>query len=372
MARENEERGVIGQSTATAGDRPSTSVDATPSLTQLIMPTSAEISRARRRAQRKALLIGAMAFAAYWGLVIADGGLSLRLSCAAVLVVAVVATATSIMHDSNHGALSCSARVNRLLGYSADLIGASSWLWRYKHNHLHHGNTNVVGVDSDISQAPFARLAPEQPWRPWHRYQYLYLWFLYGFLAIKWLTFADFSNLIHRRVGEQPLRRRPRSRDVSLMLAGKLAHVSWALVIPLLLHSWWVVICCYLICSWVVGFSLAVIFQLAHCVDSAEFAIPDTPRRGEDFELHQLRTTVDVACRVPMFRWIMGGLDHQIEHHLAPRLPHTIYPLVASRLQELCTKRGISYRLHPNLRAALRAHGRWLKLMGQPPTTRHG
>jgi linoleoyl-CoA desaturase len=259
-----------------------------------------------------------------------------------------------------------------LLGYSADLIGASSWLWRYKHNHLHHGNTNVVGVDSDISQAPFARLAPEQPWRPWHRYQYLYLWFLYGFLAIKWLTFADFSNLIHRRVGEQPLRRRPRSRDVSLMLAGKLAHVSWALVIPLLLHPWWVVIGCYLICSWVVGFSLAVIFQLAHCVDAAEFAIPDTPRRGDDFELHQLRTTVDVACRVPMFRWIMGGLDHQIEHHLAPRLPHTIYPLIAGRLQELCTKRGISYRLHPNLRAALRAHGRWLKLMGQPPTTRHG
>jgi linoleoyl-CoA desaturase len=73
-----------------------------------------------------------------------------------------------------------------------------------------------------------------------------------------------------------------------------------------------------------------------------------------------------------MFRWIMGGLDHQIEHHLAPRLPHTIYPLIAGRLQELCTKRGISYRLHPNLRAALRAHGRWLKLMGQPPTTRHG
>jgi hypothetical protein len=43
-----------------------------------------------------------------------------------------------------------------------------------------------------------------------------------------------------------------------------------------------------------------VIFQLAHCVDTAQFARPDEPRRGDDFELHQLRTTVDLDCRVPL------------------------------------------------------------------------
>jgi linoleoyl-CoA desaturase len=363
---------VIGQSTVTAETRTSAGASAESTLTQLIMPTMAEISGARRRAQSKALVIGAMAFAAYWGLVIADGGVGLRVICASTLIVAVVAAATSVMHDSNHGALTRSARWNRVLGYSADLLGASSWLWRFTHNHLHHGNTNVVGIDSDISQAPFARLAPGQPWRPWHRYQHLYLWLVYGFLAIKWLIYGDFANLIHRRVGEQPLLRRPRRRDLALLLAGKLAHVTWALGIPLLLHPWWVVVGCYLICSWVVGVTLAVIFQLAHCVDSAEFAVPDAPRRGEDFELHQLRTTVDVECRVPMLRWIMGGLDHQIEHHLVPRLPHTIYPLLARRLRELCAERDITYRLQPNLRAAVRAHARWLKLLSRPPTAYPG
>jgi linoleoyl-CoA desaturase len=67
----------------------------------------------------------------------------------------------------------------------------------------------VVGVDSDISQAPFARLATGQPWRRWHKYQHLYLSLVYGFLAMKWLTYGDFANLSHRRVGEQPLRRHP-------------------------------------------------------------------------------------------------------------------------------------------------------------------
>jgi linoleoyl-CoA desaturase len=367
-----EECGVTDPSTATAGNLSSIAVGAPPTLTQLIMPTSSEISTARRRAQGKALVIGALGICGYWGLVVADAGVLGRVISAAVLIVAVVATATSVMHDANHGALTRSARFNRMLGYSADLLGASSWLWRFKHNHLHHGNTNVVGVDSDISQAPFARLAPTQVWRPWHRYQHLYLWFLYGFLTMKWLTFADFGNLVQRRVGEQPLPRRPGRRNLALLLAGKLAHVSWALVIPLMLHPWWVVIASYLICSWVVGFTLAVVFQLAHCVDTADFAHPDEPRRGEAFELHQLRTTVDVDSRVPISRWIMGGLDHQIEHHLAPRLPHTIYPLVASRLRELCATRGIRYRLHPNLRAGLRAHGRWLKLMGQPPAACYG
>jgi linoleoyl-CoA desaturase len=362
------EHDVISQSPVRAGHL----AIADPTLMQLIMPTAAEISAARRRGQRKAVLIAVLAVTAYWGLVVAAGSLLVRLVCAAVLIVAVVATATSIMHDANHGALTRSGRLNRAVGYSADLLGASSWLWRFKHNHLHHGNTNIETVDSDLSQAPFARLAPGQPWRPWHRYQYLYMWFLYGFLAIKWLMYGDFSNLIHHRVGGQPLRHRPGRRDLSLILAGKLAHVTWALAIPLLLHPWWAVAAFYLVCSWVVGFTLAVIFQLAHCVDSAQFAGPDEPRRGDDFELHQLRTTVDVDCRVPLLRWMMGGLDHQIEHHLAPRLPHTIYPLVAQRLRELCADRHITYRLHPNVRGAVRAHARWLKQMGQPPTSSPG
>jgi len=331
------------------------------------MPTKGEIARARRRAHGKAVFIALMALAAYWGLVIANTPLYVRLVCAAVLIVAVVATATSVMHDANHAAFTRSARWNRVFGYSADLLGASSWLWRFKHNHLHHGNPNVQGVDSDISQAPFARLAPAQPWRPWHRYQYLYMWLLYGFLAIKWLTFADFSNLIHGRVGEQPLPRRSRFRDVALLFIGKLAHLTWAVVIPLLFCPWWAVVGFYVICSWAVGFTLAVIFQVAHCVDIVEFCDPDEPRRAADFEAYQLRTTVDVECQSPMLRWLMGGLDHQVAHHLAPRLPHTIYPLVARRLRVLCGERGMPYKIHPSMWAALRSHARWLKLMSRPP-----
>jgi len=358
---------VTAQLTMEAPDRAPVARSTRLTLTQSVMPTEAEISRARRRAQGKAIVIGVLGVSAYWGLVIAATSFVVRVACALTLVVAAVATATSVMHDANHSALTRSTRWNRVFGYSADLLGASSWLWRFKHNHLHHGNPNVVGVDNDISQSPFARLAPQQPWRRWHRYQHIYMWFLYGFLSVKWLLFADFSNLIKRRVGDQPLPRRPRRRDFALLLSGKVVHVTWALVIPLLLFPWWGVLAFYLVCSWLVGFSLAVIFQLAHCVDTVDFAAADTPRRGADFEAYQLRTTVDVDCHAPVLRWMMGGLDHQVEHHLAPRLPHTIYPLVARRLREECAARNITYLVHPSFWSALRAHARWLKIMSRRP-----
>jgi linoleoyl-CoA desaturase len=338
-----------------------------PTLSQLIMPTSGEVRSAQRRAQAKAGLIVAVAIAAYWGLVVVSAGLLMALACAAVLVGALTAVATCVMHDANHGSLTRSPRLNRLIGYSADLLGASSWMWRFTHNNLHHGNANVDGVDSDISQAPWARLAPTQPWRRRHRFQHIYMWFLYGFLTMKWLAFGDFSNLLRGRVGEQPLARRPRRRDVASMVAGKLFHLTWAIGIPLLLHPWWVVATFYVACAWLVGLTLALIFQLAHCVDNAEFVVADEPRRGDAFELHQLRTTVDVDTRIRGLRWLMGGLDHQIEHHLAPRLPHTLYPLLARRLRAVCASRGLPYHVHPTVLAAVRSHGRWLRQMGRPP-----
>ncbi|MFN0090700.1 MAG: fatty acid desaturase family protein [Acidimicrobiales bacterium] len=337
-----------------------------------IMPSADEIRGARRRLHAKAVVIAALGTLGYAGLVLAPVGFAVRAASCVVLVVAAVAAATSIMHDANHGAFSRSRRLNRMAGYTADVLGGSSWVWRFKHNSLHHAHANVVGMDTDIEEEPFARLAPSQAWRPWHRWQHLYLWPLYGFLTFKWLLVSDFGILARGKVGDHPLPRRPRPAELALLLLGKALHVTWALVIPLLLHPWWAVLAFYAVAAWVVGFMLAVIFQLAHCVDRAEFLLPDAPRRGAHFPLHQLRTTVDVECRGRLtggfLRWLVGGLDHQVVHHLAPGLPHTIYPALARRLEEVCRERGLVYRRHGSVAVALRSHNRWLKEMGRRPT----
>ena len=333
------------------------------------LPTPTELRRARLRLHLKSVVIVAVLVVGYWAAVIADLPIWMRFPAAGVMVIGLIGLATGVMHDANHGAFSSHRWLNDIVAYSSDLLGGSSWLWRFKHNNLHHGNTNVVGVDSDISQAPFARLAPGQPWRPWHRGQHIYLWFLYGFMTLKNLLFGEALNVMRGHIAGRPLPARRRG-VLARMTLGKLVHVGWAIVVPVLFNPWWKVLLFYVACSWLVGFALAITFQLAHCVDEADFADLDAPRRGEDFAMHQLRTTGDVLSPAPVaghaFRWIVGGLDHQIEHHLAPRLPHTVYSTVAKRFRRRCDEAGLPYRVHLGVWAALRSHARWLKLMGQP------
>jgi linoleoyl-CoA desaturase len=336
-------------------------------LWRSVTPSLEEIRRARRRLHGKALVILALVAASYWALVLSNLPLLVRLGAAGVLVLGLVAVATSIMHDANHDSFSRHRWLNRVLAYTSDTLGASSWLWRFQHNTLHHGNANVAGFDADIALFPFARLAPSQRWHFWYRAQHVYMWPLYGFLALKNLLVSDLLATITGRLDRQPIRQPRRPSVIARITLGKLAHLGWAVVIPLMFNPWWAVLAFYLGCSWLVGFVLAIIFQLAHCVDVTTMLDETTPRRGDDFSMHQLRTTADISSPIPVlghiFRWLVGGLDHQIEHHLAPRLPHTLYPHAAKRFRAACRDHGITYHLHPGVWSALRSHTRWLRMM---------
>ncbi len=336
-----------------------------------VLPGDAEIRAARRRLHGKAVVIAALLAASYYALVLSELPVIGRILAAAVLVLALVALGTNVMHDSNHGSFSRRKWVNRTLAYTSDALGASSWLWRIQHNQLHHGNTNVPGFDADLELAPWARLAPTQPWRRRFRWQHIYIWPLYGLLSIKNLLVSDALSLINGEIGQQPIPRRANAGVVARVVAGKLVHLTWALAIPLMFNPWLPVLIFYMACSWMVGFVLAMIFQLAHCVDEAQMASLDTPRRGNDFAAHQLNTTVDIASPLPvfghLFRWLVGGLDHQVEHHLAPGLPHTIYPKLARRFREACDRHGVTCRVHAGVWPAIRSHVRWLKAMGANP-----
>ena len=60
--------------------------------------------------------------------------------------------------------------------------------------------------------------------------------------------------------------------------------------------------------SGLAGSLKAIVFQLAHCVDVTAMPDETAPRRGDDFAVHQLRTTADIASPIPglghAFRWL--------------------------------------------------------------------
>jgi linoleoyl-CoA desaturase len=274
----------------------------------------------------------------------------------------------SIQHDANHGAYSNHPIINRALRLTLDIMGTNSLMWRHKHNVVHHSFTNIEGADDDLDFGALARLTVHQPRRPWHRFQHLYLWFLYGFLLPKWVFYDDFVVLAKRRTGPHRLPDLARSDLVHFVL-GKLFFVAWAIVIPALFHPIWQVLVFHLIAAFALGVTLSCVFQLAHVVEDAEVHRPAAP--GEmmpnDVASHQLETTVDFARSSPILTWYFGGLNYQIEHHLFPKVCHLHYPALSRIVEDVALQHGVRYRAHRTFRAALASHFRLLRRLGQLP-----
>ena len=286
--------------------------------------------------------------------------------CIGGLAVGGTLIAFCVMHDANHGAYFKRRGNNHLVGWTSDLmLGFSSYAWRVKHNVAHHTYTNVDGYDADIEQAPFARLAPAQPARPWYRFQHLYIWPLYSFMAIRWQLFGDVQSFRQGSIGKSALRFPSGWPGVGLVV-GKAFFVCWAIVIPLLVYPWWAVVATYLGISMLTSVVMATTFQLAHCVEEASFtSAADLEQDASVWAVHQVETTVDFCPRNKLLTWGLGGLNFQIEHHLFPRLPHTLYPVIAPIVKRNCARHGVRYTTQPSLWVALRSHFRHLRELGR-------
>ena len=270
----------------------------------------------------------------------------------------------NIQHDGSHRACSDRPWVNKLMAMTLDLVGGSSYVWRWKHVVFHHMYVNVEGHDTDIDLGIFGRLSPPQPRRAVYRWQQWYLWPLYGVMAMKWHFFDDFRDVILGRMGVNAFPR-PRGWDLVIFVGGKLVFLTLAFAIPLLFHPFWTVALFYVISVGVVGVVLSVVFQLAHAVEEAAFPAPqETGRMQTAWAIHQVQTTVDFARDDHLVSWLVGGLNFQIEHHLFPTLCHVNYPAIAGVVESTCREFDVPYAASPSFTAAVASHYRWLRRMG--------
>ena len=289
------------------------------------------------------------------------------LPLAVMLGLATAAIGFNIMHDGGHGAYSDRPLINRLMARSLDLVGGSSYLWHWKHGVFHHTFPNVTGQDADIDMGMLGRLAPSQPRRALHRWQQWYIWPLYGVLALKWHLHDDFHDLVTGQIAGRRIPR-PKGWDLGVLVGGKVLFFCLAFGVPLLAHPFWVVALYYGVTVFVVGLVLSVVFQLAHCVEEAEFPLPnaETLRLERPWAVHQVETSVDFLRKSRVASWLLGGLNFQIEHHLFPRICHVHYPALAQLVEDTSREFGVHYNVHKTIWAGLSSHFRWLRSMGAP------
>lgn len=271
------------------------------------------------------------------------------------------------MHDGAHGSFSRKTWVNELMAFSLNAMGGNAYIWKAKHNLFHHSYTNIEGMDDDIDIKPWIRVNENQKKYWYHRFQHIYWAVLYGTTYFLWIYIQDFQKYFTGRVGENEFKKMDIWNHIVFWLS-KIIYTLTFIVLPIYIVGWVKALVGYLIISFVTGFVISVVFQLAHVVENAEFHMPtDTDQSfkiDNEWAIHQVLTTADFATKSKIVSWFTGGLNFQVEHHLFPRISHIHYPKIRNLVKDTCKQFDIAYLEFPTLFSAIRSHVLHLKQVG--------
>ena len=240
--------------------------------------------------------------------------------------------------------------------YEWDIVGPADF-WRHTHNHIHHTYTNVLGKDDDVGYG-VVRLFPEQRWKPFYRWQPLWvtlqaLLFQYA-VAIQHLRLDQYFK---GRLGKDELR--PLLRQFNAKLGRQ-----WAkdyLVFPLLgllAGGFWAVFCGNLLANLLRNLWTFTVIFCGHFTEKAAVfpaSVLDGETRGHWY-LRQLRGSSNLEGG-KLLHILTGNLSHQIEHHLYPDLPARRYAELAREVRQIAERYGQHYnsgRLSRQFAAVLR------------------
>lgn len=275
-----------------------------------------------------------------------------------------------VMHDAIHGSYSKNKKVNKVLGYTFNLIGANDRIWRIQHNMLHHTFTNIDHADDDINMPIFLRVSPHSKHYQLHRFQYLYIWFFYSLSTISWITAKDFVRLFRYKKMGFITSQKEFKLNLAKMIGWKVLYYSYALILPIIFlpMSWWIIVLAFLIMHLVVGLLVSVIFQIAHIMPATEFPLPNQEgTMTNDWYSHQFFTTTNFSPKNKLLYWAVGGLNYQIEHHVLPDICHVHYKNISPIVAETAKEFGIPYHVKSNLFQALKDHINMLRWLGKTP-----
>lgn len=273
----------------------------------------------------------------------------------------------NVMHDACHGSYSSSKKINDLFGLSMNALGSDAFMWRQKHNLVHHTYTNIDGVDDDIQKAPLIRMAPSQP-RVWaHKLQFIYIIPLYAISSFFWILLKDFQEYFRYKTYSVKVDTMS-TKEHFIFWISKLIYIGLYIVLPIYIWGWSSWLIGFLTMHGALGLTLSLVFQLAHVVENVEFE--EAHQEGitqinSEWAVHQLKTTSDFAVKNKFVSWFLGGLNFQVEHHLFPKISHVHYPELQRIVEETCRQYGIDYHSYPTTRAALASHFRHMYKLGR-------
>ena len=266
----------------------------------------------------------------------------------------------NIIHDAGHNALSKSKRVNYYGLELLNLIGACSFIWKYRHVVSHHLYTNIPSKDLDIKQSGIVRIVPNGKFVKLNRFQHYYMPILYFGYTLYWLLIRDFTDILTPANLNKP---NYSSIEIIKFIVGKLLYLGLYVLIPFYSSnlSFLTITVGFLVMHLVQGGIASLALLTAHVSEESYFPIPDKDGiiKHSWFE-HQIITTSDFGTKNKAINFLFGGFNFHVAHHLFPTLPNRYYEKITPIIEKISAKHNLDYKNEP-LGKALISHWKLLK-----------
>lgn len=236
-------------------------------------------------------------------------------------------------HDAGHRQIFVSGKWNDWVSLIIAnlLVGISHGWWQTKHS-KHHGNPNKVGVDPDIDMAALAFsdadvVRRSSPFTRWFvRRQG---WFFFPLLLVEGVSLH--VSGIRRAFGPGKINRRWAEISFLVFRLGGFVAMAYLVLGPGKALAF-------------MGVQLAAFgLYLGASFAPNHIAMPLVPR---DLKIDFLRRQVLMSRNVSGGRTIdiaMGGLNHQIEHHLFPSMPRPSLRRAQPMVAAYCDQNDVTY-----------------------------
>lgn len=275
----------------------------------------------------------------------------------ALMGLMVVVIFINIIHEACHGNLFKSPRLNSIVYYLFDFLGANSYIWQQRHLLLHHRFPNTNGWDADIEQRGLVSISSNNKVSYYHRFQHIYVFLLYPLFMLNWLFVRDFRDFfsdrrIIRKVIHIPYVEFIKLFFFKFLFLFMLVGIPWLVIGFTLLQSLF-----GLVILTMSGSLLALLVLLTSHINVTNH-FPEPEPSGEipfSWFRHQFVTTNDIENSNWFIRNVMGNFNFHLAHHLFPRISSVYAPEVTMVVREFALANQLPYRSFP-LSVALKKH----------------
>lgn len=303
----------------------------------------------------------------FYGCILAFGdNLRLLFTFYILTGISIILAFLNAFHDAAHGAIFGKRKHNEYLTNLLEVFGCNSFVWKKRHLVLHHPYPNMQHWDIDVKQSDLVRIFPESRWFEFHRYQHIYMWFLYFFYTLNWLFVRDFKDFYGTK--DNYLKRIvtiPKGEYTKLFIT-KALNLIFMLVVPMLVldQPWYNVLLAFLVMHFTASAFGILALLSTHADEDAQFPLP--PEDGKidtTWAVYQITATKDFSTESRLANILFGGFNHHVAHHLFPAVAHTYYPAITPIIKKHARKYNLPYRSYP-LHMAVRSHFMLLRKNG--------